>query len=521
MNTRYVMGIDAGTESIRAVLYDLCGRQVAQASRLNHTAFPQPGWAEQSPAEWIENLTQAVRECMARAEGVRAVDVAGLCVDGTCSTVVAATNDGGVLGDAILWMDTRAGREVEVIARTNHPVLRYSGGADAVEWLVPKALWMKNHEPERYRRAQKLVEALDYLTFWLSGEWSASVCNATDAWNYVSVEGGFCPAFFEQIGLPDLMEKLPSRVKQMGERAGALTAEAARALGLLEGTPVAQGGIDAHAGMLGMGIGEPGVMAMTIGSSSVHLVYTEQPTFLPGVWGPYPDIILKDKWLLQGGQTSTGSVVRWVKDGFAPAAQEAARQSGRKVYQILDERAAAIPPGANGVTALEHFQGNRSPYRDPLAKGAFLGLTLATREEELFRAAMEAAAYGTRLILETLRVGGVAVTELRACGGGTKSALWLQIHADVCGLPLTVCETENVAALGSAMCAAVAAGLYPDLQAAMRGMAGAEKTIRPDDTAHRRYTLPYRRYVRAYQALKPLFHEQEGEEANEGKATDC
>lgn len=108
MNTRYVMGIDAGTESIRAVLYDLCGRQVAQASRLNHTAFPQPGWAEQSPAEWIENLTQAVRECMARAEGVRAVDVAGLCVDGTCSTVVTATNDGGVLGDAILWMDTRA-----------------------------------------------------------------------------------------------------------------------------------------------------------------------------------------------------------------------------------------------------------------------------------------------------------------------------------------------------------------------------------------------------------------------------
>ena len=149
MNTRYVMGIDAGTESIRAVLYDLCGRQVAQASRLNHTAFPQPGWAEQSPAEWIENLTQAVRECMARAEGVRAVDVAGLCVDGTCSTVVTATNDGGVLGDAILWMDTRAGREVEAIARTNHPVLRYSGGADAVEWLVPKALWMKNHEPER------------------------------------------------------------------------------------------------------------------------------------------------------------------------------------------------------------------------------------------------------------------------------------------------------------------------------------------------------------------------------------
>lgn len=293
----------------------------------------------------------------------------------------------------------------------------------------------------------------------------------------------------------------------MGERAGELTPQAAQVLGLAAGTPVAQGGIDAHAGMLGMGIGEPGVMAMTIGSSSVHLVYTDQPTFIPGLWGPYPDIILKDRWLLQGGQTSTGSVVRWVKDGFAPAAQRDAVREGKRVYQLLDERAARIPPGSNGVTALEHFQGNRSPYRDPLAKGAFLGLTLATREEEIFRAVMEAAAFGTRLILETLAQGGVKVTELRACGGGSQSPLWLQIHADVCGLPLTVCETENVVALGSAMCAAVAAGLYPDLHAAMRAMSCATRVVHPCERTHEAYAVPYRRYVQAYQALKPLFHE--------------
>ena len=507
MNKQYVMGIDAGTESVRAVLYDLGGRQVAQASRSNLTTFPQPGWAEQSPDGWIKNLTESVHECLSQVEDFSPDQVKGLCVDGTCSTVVAALNDGTVLGDAILWMDTRAADEARHIAASNHPILRYSGGEDAVEWLVPKALWMKIHEPQRYHRAQKIVEALDYLTFWLCGQWSASVCNATDAWNYVSTEGGFCPDFFVQIGLEDLMEKLPRRVLQMGERAGELTSQAAQVLGLVAGTPVAQGGIDAHAGMLGMGIGAPGVMAMTIGSSSVHLVYTDQPTFISGLWGPYPDIILKDRWLLQGGQTSTGSVVRWVKDGFAPAAQRDAIHEGKRVYQLLDERAARISPGSNGVTALEHFQGNRSPYRDPLAKGAFLGLTLATREEEIFRAVMEAAAFGTRLILETLAQGGVKVTELRACGGGSQSPLWLQIHADVCGLPLTVCETENVVALGSAMCAAVSAGLYPDLHAAMQAMSCATRAVHPCERTHEMYAVPYRRYVQAYQALKPVFHE--------------
>lgn len=500
------MGIDAGTESIRAVLFDFDGCEIAQASCANQTDFPLPGRAEQSPEQWMTGLITAVKECCARVESFIPEDVVSLCIDGTCSTVVTAYNDGTVIGNAIMWMDTRATEEVARIACIQHPVLKYCGDEDAVEWLVPKALWLKNHEPSRYKQADKIVEALDYLTFRLCGQWSASVCNATDAWNYVSKEGGFCQSFFDAIGLSDLPLKFPKRILQMGDCAGVLTAKAATMLGLKAGTIVAQGGIDAHAGMLGMGIVKSGIMGMTIGSSSVHLVLTDGPKFAKGIWGPYPDAILRGKWLMQGGQNSTGSVLRWFKDNFAHKTQQQAQQNGKPCYAILDEKAALVPAGARGLTALEYFQGNRSPYRDPLANGVLIGLTLAHQEEDIFRAFLEAAAFGTRAILESLYCGGVSIDELRACGGGTKSSLWLQIHADVCGLPITLMETDNTAALGSAMCAAIAAKRYPDFTTAVKKMTNKRCTIHPNPTQSLAYDPFYLRYLDLYQALKPLWH---------------
>lgn len=506
-----VMGIDSGTEGIRAVLCDLQGREVASASCGYPTSFPAPGWAEQRPEDWWRALVASVRGACEKLGPDAGARVVGLCLDGTCSTVVAAKEDGTPLADAILWMDTRAHREVEIIRQTHHPVLKYSGGEDAVGWMVPKALWLKRERPELYARAEKLVESLDWMTFRLTGEWTASMCNATDAWNYATPMGGWPEDFFRQLGLEDVLEKWPQRVLFMGDLAGRLTEEAAAQLGLRPGTPVAEGGIDAHMGMLGMGIAEPGVMGVTIGSSTVHLVFSPEEKCVDGIWGPYPEIILRKQWLLQGGQNSTGSVVRWFKDHLAAQSQLEAARTGDSLYAILDRKAASVPPGSEGVTVLEYWQGNRSPWSDPLATGAIWGLTLSHREEHVFRAVMEGAAFGTRLILERLRESGVEVRELRACGGGIKSALWLQIHADVCGLPIAVAPTAECAALGGAMCAAVAAGYYPTVEAAVGAMSSVARRVEPDMQTHALYEAPYRRYLDTYKALAPLMHESRRE----------
>ncbi len=504
MNNNLYLGIDAGTESTRAVLFDHSGKQLAQASCAARNFFPRSGWAEQRPEDMIHTVIQSVRECCNLIPAERVKDIVSLCVDATCATVVCATNDGTALRNAILWMDTRAEDEAEMISETGHPILKYSGGEEAVEWLVPKALWIKKNEADIYSRAEKIVEAIDFINFWLCEEWTASMCNATEAWNYVSVEGGFSADFFNTIGAPELLEKFPSRVVPMGDIIGTLTMSAAEELGLPDSVVVAQGGIDALAGLLGLGVSEPGILGLTIGSSSVHLVYSDQPRYAEGIWGPYPDIILPGKWLFAGGQSSTGSVLKWFKEQASPTAKVAMLE-GKRVYEELDLLASAISPGANGLTMIEHFQGNRSPYRNPRSRGAILGLSLASREEEIFRAALESAAYGTRLVLETLSESGIEIDTIIASGGGSKSDLWMQIHADVCGLRLYITQTENVSALGSAMCAAVAVGGYANLLEAMSGMKGQYRTIEPSAEAHKDYLEPYNRYLDAYQAMKAYY----------------
>lgn len=429
----YVIGIDSGTQSLRSGIFDLEGNPVVFATKEYPTYFPKPGWAEQEAEDWWTATVTTVRSCL-ETSGINPADVIGISVDGTSSTVVPVGPKGEPLRRAILWMDSRAHRQVEVIAATRHPVLKYVGGQDAVEWMVPKVLWLKENEPEVYARASKIVESTDWLTWKLSGEWTASVCNATCKWNYVPTEGGWQPDFFAAIGLDDVLTKWPTRVLFMGDKVGQLTKEAANELGLLPGITVGQSGIDAHAAMFGLNVVRPGRLALIIGSSTVHLALSSKPVFDPGIWGPYPEAVVRNTWLIEGGQVSTGSVVNWLRDNFAYREECEAKESGKNVFEVLDGKAAALPPGAEGLVLLDYFQGNRTPLRDPLARGMVWGLSLKHGLAHLLRAVYEATAFGTRHILDTFAASDFHVNEIYACGGGTKSKLWLKIHADVCGI---------------------------------------------------------------------------------------
>ncbi len=500
------LGLDVGTQSLRAALFDPAGNCRAFATGPLDTVHPQPGWAEQDPLQWWQAARKAVPAALARAEA-KPEEVAGIGLDCTACTVLPCRTDGTPLGRALLWMDQRAFREAEEISATRDPSLRYVSGVVSPEWMLPKALWLKRHEAALYVRAEQLIECTDWFMFRLTGQWTLSLNHVTVKWNYARPDGGWSAALLSQVGLADLPAKWPARVIPLGKGDLRLSEVAARELGLRPGIPVAQGGIDAYLGMLGMGAVGPGDLAMIMGSSTCHLAMSAQGLFGSGMLGCYPDAVIEGLYTLEGGQTATGSIVNWYRQHFAGNEAAEAERTGQNVYEILDAKAAAVPPGCEGLVCLDYWQGNRCPLKDPRARGTFWGLTLSHGPGHIFRSIYEATAFGTRHILEDLQSHGFTVRRLFAGGGGAKSRLWLQIHADVLDQPIHLPRESEACALGSALVAAVHSGHYADLDEAARQMVQSAGVIEPRPENKRRYDYQYAKYVATYPALRALMHE--------------
>jgi ribulose kinase len=258
--------------------------------------------------------------------------------------------------------------------------------------------------------------------------------------------------------------------------------------------------------MLGLGAVISGDLAMIMGSSTCHLAISAQGLFGSGMLGCYPDAVVEGLCTLEGGQTATGSIINWYREHFAGAEATEAERTGRNVYEILDAKADAVPPGCEGLVCLDYWQGNRCPLKDPRGRGAFWGLTLSHGPGHVFRSIYEATAFGTRHILEDLQAHGFAVGRLFAGGGGAKSRLWLQIHADILGRPIHVPKDSEACALGSAMIAAVHCGHYPNLNAAAKEMVQIAGVIEPRQQNKSSYDAYYARYLATYPALKELMH---------------
>jgi ribulose kinase len=255
-----------------------------------------------------------------------------------------------------------------------------------------------------------------------------------------------------------------------------------------------------------MGAVEAGDLAMIMGSSTCHLAMSQREFLGSGMLGCYPDAVSEGLYTLEGGQTATGSILNWYREHFAGNEAAEALRTGRNVYELLDAKAAAVPPGCEGLICLDYWQGNRCPLKDPRARGVLWGLTLSHGPGHVFRSIYEGTAFGTRHILEDLEGRGFAVARLFAGGGGAKSRLWLQIHADVLGRPLHLPREAEACALGSALVAAVHAGYYPDLAEAARRMVQMAEVIEPRAEHRAAYDDSYGKYVATYPALRPLMH---------------
>jgi ribulokinase len=492
----YVIGVDGGTESIRAFVFDLAGRPLGSEAKAYATAFPQPAWAEQNPQDWWDGMAAAVRGAVAKA-GIAVSEVIGLCADTTCCSVVALDEQGTPLRPCMIWMDVRAAAEADALVATGDAALRINGagaGPVSAEWMIPKALWIKRHQPDIYERAARIGEYQDFINLKLTGEWVGSYGNACIRWHYQTQHGGVPRSLLGRLGIADLADKWPQRFLAPGTPIGPLTAEAAAHLGLRAGTLVVQGGADAFIGVIGLGVSEPGEMALITGSSHLHIGITAAPVHRAGVWGTYMDAVYPGRPVIEGGQTSTGSVIAWFKRHFAAETS----------FEALNEGAAVLPPGAEGLLVLDHFQGNRTPYTDAASRGAITGLTLKHTPAHVFRAIIEGICLGTRLIVDNF---GEAFSARRIvlAGGATHSPLWLQIHADTLGAPIELTELPDAPALGCAILAAHGAGQFTTLDEGVRAMVRRKRVIEPIP-AHTRFyeseMLP--RYAKLYGALKSL-----------------
>jgi FGGY-family pentulose kinase len=502
----FLLGIDFGTESCRAGLFDTAGRLVAAEATTYDLEHPRPGWAEQDPDQWWSALVESVRKVLQEA-GVGGDAIAGLSADATTCTVVALDDSGRHLRPAIMWMDVRAADQAQRIGDSEHPARKYNGGGPvSAEWLPSKLLWLKEREPETYRRAKYLVDAPDWATFRLTGRVTANINTAAVRGYHDRDNDGWPVSFYEEIGLDDVFDKLAPDVVDLGTPVEGLSQEVAEELGLKPGTPVAQGSGDAWAGQIGLGVVRPGRLALITGSSHVVIGQSDEQISGDGFFGAFTDAVVPGQYTVEGGQVSTGSVLKWFADSFCADALREAERRDVSAYDVLNERAASIPPGCDGLVVNEYWQGNRTPYTDPLARGIVWGLSLHHTPEHVYRAIQEGVCYGTAHILRAMRSAGVQADSFVAAGGFTNSPQLMQMHADVSGLPIAFTEVGDAVVLGGAILAGVGAGVFSSLDEAVEAMVHETEVIEPDPDLHERYQFFVDAYIDAYPAMQSLIH---------------
>lgn len=506
--TQVYMGIDLGTGGCRVGLFDDRGRPLAFHNTPVTAIHPHPSWVEQDVDEWWQALVASTRAALARS-GIDPAQIAGIGFDATSATLVALDGAGKPLRNAIMWADVRASEQAGRASEIDHWARLYNGeGKDpaSAEWFVFKAMWLKENEPDVWARSAWILDAPDWMGLRLTGRPAVNLCSASLKMYHNNDRGGFPVDFYERLGVGDLMDKMPSQVNAMGEPLGTLSPEAAEELGLVAGTPVAQGGIDAEAGMIGMNVLAPGRMALITGSSNCLLAQSAIPLYGAGMFGAHTDALVRGQYTIEASQASTGSVIRWFLENSAKDLVEAAKNGGPSPYEVLNEASKDIPPGSDGVLVLEYFQGNRSPYTDAKARGTITGLTLSHRREHIYHAIQEATCYGLELNLRTMRAAGYEPRAITACGGALSSPEWLKMHADVTGLEITVTEIQDAPTLGSAMMGALAAGRFADLQEAADAMVHYSAVIKPDPARHEEYRYWVDEYAALFPAIRDIQH---------------
>ena len=503
------LGIDIGTSGTRALLCTVEGKVVGVGTAPHTSLHPRPGWSEQEPEEWWQATVKAVRSALNAARRAGAMKkygpVAGIGLSGQMHGSVFLSRTGKVVCRAILWNDQRTAEEcaeIESAAGGRRELINLVANPAHTGFTAPKILWLRKHQPKLFERVRKVLLPKDYIRYRMTGEYATEVSDASGTLLLDVVKRRWCSPLLEKLQLDPAL--LPE-CYESEDVTGKLTKKAAQELGLPEGVPVVGGGGDQAAGAVGVGIVRQGVISATMGTSGVVFAFAERPNVDPlGRVHTFCHAV-RNKWHVMGVVLSAGGSLQWFRNQLAQADMKEAKRRKIDVYEILTNEASEVPVGSEGLFFLPYLTGERTPYADPHAKGAWIGLTVRHTRAHLIRALMEGATFAMRDCLEIIKEMGVPVREIRLSGGGARSAFWRRMQADIYGQNVVTVNAEEGPAYGVALLAMAGTGAYDSVVEAC------EATIQiVSQTAYSRrdkklYDQAYPIYRQLYHRLKDLF----------------
>ncbi|MEP7199682.1 MAG: xylulokinase [Chloroflexota bacterium] len=498
----YLLGVDIGTTGAKAIVIDGAGVVVASATSAYTFATPRPLWAEQHPSDWWTGTVTSIRRVL---QSVNAREVVGVGLTGQMHGLVLLDTDGTVLRPCIMWNDQRTGAQCEAITQQ-------IGARQLLDWIAnpvlpgftaPKIIWVREHEPEVYARIAHVLLPKDYVRYRLTGTYATEVSDASGTALFDVRHRQWSAEMLAALDIPRAW--LPGCFESPVVSAN-ISREAASATGLIAGTPVVGGGGDQAAQAVGSGIIRAGITSVTLGTSGVVFAATENFAREPdGRLHAFCHAV-PNQWHLMGVMLSAAGSFRWFRDALGETERAQAAATGANVCDLLTAEAATAPAGCEGLLFLPYLSGERTPHPDPNSRGVYFGLTLRHQKAHLIRAVLEGVTYGLRDSLELMRALGLSITQVRASGGGARSALWRQILADVFATEIVTVNVTEGAAYGAALLAGVGADVYRDVADACARTIRVTDAIAPSDS-QRIYADYYPLYRALYPALAPHFKE--------------
>jgi xylulokinase len=490
------LGLDVGTSGVKAILVSPSGDVEAQATTALQMQTPHPGWAEQDPEAWWQASIASITSVLAAKPNARVLSIG---ISGQMHSSVFLDAQGGVIRPALLWCDGRTTAECrEITERVGGEArLRDLASNPALEgFTLPKVLWLRNHEPRAFARLATVMLPKDFIRYRLTGAIATEPSDASATLMYDTARLRWSAEILDAVGLS------PAIVPPVGgssEVLGKVHVDAARLTGLQVGTPVVGGGADNACGAAGVGAVTPGEAVASWGTSGTVLAPTSEPKVDPALRAHTFCHVVPNTWYLMGVVLSAGGAFAWYRDQFARDLTSSGEANER-----LNAEAAAIPPGAEGVTFLPYLQGERTPHRDASMRGAILGLSLAHSRAHVTRAVIEGVCFALRDSVSILAEVGLAPEQMLLTGGGAKSAFIRTLQSEIFGVPVSTVNREEGPAYGAALLAAVGVSAFPDLASAARVTLTRGAVERPDPAVHAAYDEPYRRFRGSYGAARSV-----------------
>ncbi|MCL2079372.1 MAG: xylulokinase [Oscillospiraceae bacterium] len=494
---KYLIGIDIGTSGTKTALFDEFGVLCGSATVEYPLHQPQNGWAEQDPSDWWDACVKSLKEVLAKAN-IAAEDIAGIGFSGQMHGLVMLGEDGEVIRNSIIWCDGRTAKECDEITRLvgASRLIELTANPALTSFTAGNILWVKNNEPDNFKRCRHILLPKDYIRYKLTGNFGME---ASDASGMNMLDINTRDWSKEVLGKLGIDASMLPEVKEACDVAGYITKEAALLTGLKEGTPVVYGGGDNMAAAIGTGVVDSGKAFITIGTSGVLFAHSDSVAVdLKGRVNTFCSAV-PGAWAVFGCSLAAGLSFQWMRNNFFTQEMKEAKELGQNIYDQMTDSASKVPIGADRLIFLPYLMGERSPILDPNARGVFFGLSAIHTKYDMLRAVMEGVVYALRQSLDVLRELGVGFSEIYATGGGARSPLWRQMIADVFELPVTTIQNREGPALGAAIMAGVGTGLYPSVSEACKSII----KVNPSDVPILANSTVYADYYNLFKDLYP------------------